>query len=119
MQNALALLTLVLMSFTAQAAINVYPASINFYNVKIGSFGPSQRINVQNFGPENEQISVLNSCYGDFNIGNWCTLSLGPNQSCSIEVQFSPRREGYQNCSIQIMGTHGSGYVSVSAQGVR
>jgi hypothetical protein len=112
-------LTLGLMSSTAFATINAFPTWVNFFNVKIGMF-QSQRVTVQNLNGPAEQVSVSNSCFGDFMVNSMCNLTLGPNDSCSIDVQFQPRREGYQSCSIFIRSLRGgSANVNVSAQGVR
>jgi hypothetical protein len=119
MQKYMVFLTLALMSSTAFATINAFPSSVNFFNVKIGLF-QSQRVTVQNLNGPAEQVSVSNSCFGDFMVNSMCNLTLGPNDSCSIDIQFQPRREGFQICSIFISGLHGGGAnVSVSGQGVR
>lgn len=118
MKKSIVFLTLGLMSSTAFAGLNVFPTSVSFFNVKVGMF-QSQSVTVQNANGPAEQVSVSNTCFGDFNVANYCNLTLGPNQSCSINIQFQPRREGYQSCSIFIRGLHGGGgNVSVSGQGV-
>jgi hypothetical protein len=119
MHKYVVFLALGLMSSTAFATINAFPTSVNFFNVGIGLF-QSQRVTVQNLNGPAEQVSVSNSCFGDFMVSNMCNLTLGPNDSCSIDIQFQPRRQGYQSCSIFISGLRGGGAnVSVSGQGVR
>lgn len=119
MQKCMVFLTLALMDSTAFATINAFPTSVSFFNVSVGMF-QSRQVTVQNLNGPAEQVSVSNSCFGDFMVNNMCNLTLGPNASCSIDIQFQPRREGYQSCSIFISGLHGGGAnVSVSGQGVR
>ena len=114
------LAVLFLFSTSAHALLSVFPGSINFFSVRLDGFGESQRVTVRNSGRTDVRVSVSNTCYGDFQVNNWCFGSLTAGGSCSLEVRFSPRREGYQSCSIWIRDSDGNGSsVSVSGQGVR
>ena len=119
MKTILAVL-LLFASVQAQALISAFPGSINFFSVRLDGFGESQRVTVRNSGREDTRISTSNTCYGDFQVTNWCFGTLRAGGSCSIEVRFSPRREGYQSCSIWVRGSEGgSASIRVSGQGVR
>jgi len=112
------LMSLLLLSNSAQAALSAFPSFVNFYNVRLDGFGQSQTVSVQNTGRQEVRLSTSNTCYGDFQVNNWCSFSLPPGGSCSIEIRFAPRREGYQSCNIWISDNEGgSASINVSGQG--
>lgn len=97
----------------------VTPGTISFYSVPVGQT-QSRSVNVYNFGSEDLPIRINDYCAGDFWIVTWCPWSLRPGQSCSIEARFSPSREGYQGCSLNVTSEAGDyESISISGQGVR
>lgn len=114
------LILLVVASSQAYGRISVFPSSVDFFSVRIGGFGESQRVSVRNSGREPARISVSDTCFGDFRVTDSCFVSLRPGSSCSIQVRFQPSREGYQTCNIWLRSSEGgSASVNVSGQGVR
>lgn len=104
----------------AQASISVSPASVNFFSVEVGSFGQMKSVNIRNTSEEDINVSVSNSCFGDYNVVGFCSY-IPRFGSCNIRIEFRPRRVGYQTCSISVRQTSGgvgSAHISVSGRGV-
>ncbi|MCB0408184.1 MAG: hypothetical protein KDD34_08275 [Bdellovibrionales bacterium] len=119
MKKWIVLMTGALFSLGAHAGLQVLPSSVNFFNVNVGSFGRSETITVRNLSDQDINVSTSDTCFGDFYVVDTC-FYLSRYQSCNIRVEFRPRREGYQSCSISIRDTtNGSlSTVFVSGRGV-
>lgn len=106
-------------SFANASTLSVSPSSVNFFNVDVGGFGRSQTLYVRNQTDKDINVSVSDSCFGDFRVSNSC-FYLNRYGTCTIRVEFRPRRQGYQSCSITIRDqtTYSSEYISISGRGV-
>lgn len=102
----------------AHARVELSTTFLNFSGVEIGESGPLDTVFVTNVGDKSTQISMSNSCSSDFAVSHTCNLSLDPEAQCLLNVQFTPRREGYQSCSIWASDIDGSVTLNVSGNGV-
>lgn len=120
MRGLLSVLCLFVFASEAQAQLTASPSSVSFFNTEVGSFGRSQTIYVRNMSDEDINVSVSDTCYGGFHRSGICSY-ISRNRSCTLRIEFRPRREGYQSCSITVRQTSG-GYdqvrINVSGRGV-
>lgn len=98
--------------------IDVYPGAVYFSQTPVG-YWDIQTVTVRNVGEKSQSVYVSHSCYGAFDVRNYCYSTLMSYQSCSIEVWFRPYSPGYASCSINISGNQGSRFVSVTGYGVK
>lgn len=109
-------------STPAFAYIDAFPTYITFGDTVVGSRSIPQTVVVTNRGTDDVNgIQVFPSCGTDFDVsGGTCFGILRPNQSCYVDVTFTPFSEGYRSCSIYISGVgSSSAYVTASGQGVK
>ena len=120
MRGLLSLIAFVFFCGEAQAYLTASPASVNFFTTEVGSIGRTQTIWIRNNSDEDVNVSTNHSCYGGFHVSGFCGY-LGRWGSCTLTVQFRPRREGYQSCSINVRQTSGGFdqvHIHVSGRGV-
>lgn len=107
---------LLFVSFNAHAQLSASPSFVNFGDVSVDNgFGRRTSVNVYSNSNEQNTVFVNNSCFGAFYTTNNC-YTLMPYGSCTIQIEYRPRREGYDSCNININGNRG-GYTSVSVRG--
>ncbi len=119
MKSIFAMLCFFIFSIEAHASLLASPSSVNFSSVDVGAFR-SQTVFIRNNSDEDIHVSVSDSCMGDFYTSGYCG-SLSRYGSCSLRVEFHPRRAGYQGCGItvrQITGGFDQVYINVSGHGV-
>ena len=119
--KTLALFALVLFTLPAYASLDVYPRFMNFSDTDVGRRSITQSVTVSNRGQDDiNDVNVYPSCGLSFDVSpGSCFGPLRANQSCSFNVAFSPNREGYESCSINISSSNGSTSVSASGRGVK
>jgi hypothetical protein len=116
--------TLIATVFTATPAlayIDAFPSFLNFGDTVVGRRSFSQSVTVTNRGQEDiSYINVSPSCGITFDVSSGsCFGPLRANQSCYVNVTFSPIREGYESCSIYVSSSQGSASISASGRGVK
>lgn len=92
-----------LMPFTADALLMVSPNSIQFSPTRPG--GPTQfrTARVTNFSQSNTgNVNVYNQCFGQVWVSDDCGLTLRPNESCNLQVQFTPNQSGTVWCNVRV-----------------
>ena len=100
--------------------VRLSATSIGFGNVISGSVVSSQRVSITNVGILPLNIaSIITS--GNFNSTHTCTTPLVPNQSCNIDVTFSPGVLGSSTGSLTINSnaTPAVNQVTLSGTGCR
>jgi Putative Ig domain/Abnormal spindle-like microcephaly-assoc'd, ASPM-SPD-2-Hydin len=100
--------------------IRLSATSIGFGNVISGSVVSSQRVSITNVGILPLNIaSIITS--GNFNSTHTCTTQVAPNQSCNIDVTFSPGVLGSSTGSLTINSnaTPAVNQVTLSGTGCR
>jgi hypothetical protein len=119
--KTLALIALVLMSTPALAYIDAFPSFLNFGDTVVGRRSIPRSVTVTNRGQDDvNYVNVFPSCGLAFDVSpGSCFGPLRANQSCYFNVTFSPDREGYQSCSINVTTSAGSAYISASGRGVK
>ncbi|HKF25315.1 MAG TPA: choice-of-anchor D domain-containing protein [Candidatus Acidoferrum sp.] len=103
----------------ATYTLSVNPPSLSFGSVNDGSTA-SQSFSVTNTGNSSVSISGVSAAGAGFSIASGASgVTLSPNQSTSISVQFAPTTAGAVTGSVAIAsnGT-GSGSVALSGTGV-
>jgi hypothetical protein len=120
MKRLIALTALCLTLPAAHAQLFLSSNLVNFYDTPVNSYGKQTNVYVQNLNTGAVQVTVTNTCYGDFDVTNECSTTLGQNQACNIEIRFQPRMFGQQSCNITVNDSAGdSGFIDVSGRGVR
>lgn len=115
--------TTVALSGTGVAAtytISVNPSSLSFGNVTDGSSG-AQGFTVTNTGNANVAISAMKLTGAGYSILSGSgAVTLSPNQSTSVSVQFAPTTAGTANGGVNIVSnaTGSTSSVSLSGTGV-
>jgi hypothetical protein len=100
----------------ATYTLSVNPASLSFGSVNNGSTA-SQTFSVTNTGNSNVAISGMSATGAGFSISSGSsTVTLSPNQSTSVSVQFAPTVAGSANGSVTI-ASNGTGSNSVALSG--
>jgi hypothetical protein len=100
---------------SAKAQISASPSFIDFGDLTVNQGWRQTSVWVRNNSNQPLNLYVSNSCFGSFYSYNNC-YSMQPYGSCSIQVEFRPRREGYESCNINI-SANPSGYASISIRG--
>jgi len=117
----LVLATALLIATPAFAMIYAFPTFVRFDDTEIGQRSFSEQITVENNGPDDiTSLFVMPSCGMDFDVNQGtCFGTLRANQSCFMNVSFSPQGEGYRSCSITISSSNGSAMISLTGNGVK
>lgn len=103
----------------AQAYLNVYPSSVNFGSVRLGRYARSL-VRLENTGDQTLQINISHNCSFGIRVNAfYCAKDLEPNRTCSFDVEFNPRREGYNSCWIWVRTQNETKSISVSGRGSR
>ena len=101
---------------TATHTLSVNPGSLSFGSVNNGSTA-SQSFGVTNTGNSNVSISGMSATGSGFSItGGGSAVTLSPNQSTSVTVQFAPTVAGSANGSVTI-ASNGTGASAVALSG--
>lgn len=101
----------------ARAGLVVSPRWISFTPASPG--GPTQFRYAQVTNMGNDAVTglhVYNQCFGPIQVIHTCNSTLEPQQSCSLNVQFTPNSIGHIACDIEISSLSGAwGRLSVQA----
>lgn len=119
--KTLALAVLLFAATPALANITAIPSFIRFNDTVVGRRSFPEQVTIMNYGPQDvSSIIVMPSCGLEFDVNSGtCFGTLRANQSCYMNVAFTPMREGYQSCSITISAQSSSAMISVSGRGVK
>lgn len=109
------ILTILFTGMIAEAQLNASPGFVDFGDVAINRGWRQTTVWVRNYSNRPTSVHVNSSCFGNFYSTNNC-FNLPANGSCTVQVEFRPRRAGYDSCNINISGNPG-GYTSVSVRG--
>jgi ASPM-SPD-2-Hydin domain-containing protein/centrosomal CEP192-like protein/HYDIN/CFA65/VesB family protein len=102
----------------ATYTLSVSPGSLSFGSVTDGS-SSSQSFSITNTGNSNVSISGVSATGSGFSIASGGALTLSPNQSTSVSVQFAPRVAGSANGAVNVASNAtGSASVTLSGTGV-
>jgi hypothetical protein len=106
-------------AIAASSTISVSPSSLSFGSVNDGS-SAAQGFTVTNTGNANLAISGITSSGTGYSIASGGgAVTLSPNQSASVSVQFAPTVAGAASGSVAILSNAtGSSSVSLSGTGV-
>lgn len=116
------ILAFLLTSFSVMPAfayLTASPSYVSFGTVDVGS-SSSRIVWITNQGRERAQfVRVTGLCPGDIYTSDSCFGDLNPGQSCTINVRFQPRRAGSQSCTVRAtaMGGADTAYVNISGTG--
>jgi hypothetical protein len=104
----------------ASHTISVNPASLSFGSVTDGS-SAAQGFTVTNTGNSNVAISGITATGTGYSLASGAgAVTLSPNQSTSVSVQFAPSAAGLANGSVKILSdaTGSASSVALSGTGV-
>jgi hypothetical protein len=104
----------------ASHTISVNPASLSFGSVTDGS-SAAQGFTVTNTGNSNVAISGITATGTGYSLASGAgAVTLSPNQSTSVSVQFAPSAAGLANGSVKILSdaTGSASSVALSGSGV-
>jgi len=99
----------------ATYTLSVNPGSLSFGSVNDGSTA-SQSFSVTNTGNSNVSISGMSATGAGFSIAGGGAVTLSPNQSTSVSVQFAPTVAGSAQGSVTI-ASNGTGASAVALSG--
>jgi fibronectin type 3 domain-containing protein len=105
----------------ATSTITLSPASLSFGNVTDGNTSTQQSFTVTNTGNSNVSVSGITIAGTGFSIVSGSgAVTLSPNQSTSVGVQFAPTTAGSANGSVNVASnaTGSASSVSLSGTGV-
>lgn len=73
----------------------VLPGSIPFGSIGVGNTSPLVPVAITNMGIKPLPINAI-TCVGDFSISHNCPVggTLAKGQSCTLQIQFVPQRDG-------------------------
>lgn len=81
-----------------QGAVSINPRSLDFGTVKVGEHSPPRTVTVRNKNAAPMSLSGISSSnpevFAEFPVENSCAGTLGPGQSCVIQIQFQPIQAG-------------------------
>ncbi len=117
---AIAIFSLLIMGLlpNAYARLDISPSSIYFSHTQIGNWDV-RTFTVRNTGSEEQRVRINSTCFMDFDVRDNCFGTLRQYQSCSAEVWFRPRSEGYASCNINVYSNTSSQNVSVTGYGYK
>ena len=106
-------------AIAASSTISVSPSSLSFGSVNDGS-SAAQSFTVTNTGNSNIAISGITSSGAGYSIASGGgAVTLNPNQSTSVSVQFAPTAAGTASGSVAVLSNAtGSSSVSLTGTGV-
>jgi len=93
-------------SFRQLPTISVKPKSLNLGRVKRDALSEARIVSIKNAGAEDifiDSIEITGTHWAEFNVTNWCTLSLSPQGSCDISVSITAQDYGKREASLQIL----------------
>jgi hypothetical protein len=101
-----------------QGVLQVNPTAINFGIVNIGET-TTRTVTVTNAGsgPLTFSASLINGANAGFGISQPATLALGPGESTTFEVRFTPNSSNSAGGAIQINSDFGNFIIRLSGQG--
>jgi hypothetical protein len=102
------------------SALAVTPSSINFPSTIVNFTAASQTITLSNSGSTAIDISgiaLTGANAGDFATNNSCTSTLPSNQTCTIQVSFSPTLTGSKYAYLTIANSVTSQPVAIALTG--
>ena len=108
-------LPLLLIGFAAEAQLNANPGFVDFGDVTINQGGRRTTVWINNISNQPTTVTVNNSCYGSFYSSNNC-YSLPAHGSCTMQIEFAPRRVGPDSCYVNVNSFNG-GFATVNVRG--
>lgn len=102
-------------SISASATLIANPSNVSFPDTRVGSYGGTTTVVVQNMDSSDTNVFMSNTCDFDFSVSSSCGY-LSSYQTCIINISFSPRRAGYNRCTINLNTTNG-GFASIWVDG--
>ncbi len=115
--NSPATVTLSATGVAASYTISVNPGSLSFGNVSDGS-SAAQGFTVTNTGNSNVAISGITATGAGYSLLSGAgAVTLSPNQSTSVSVQFAPSTAGAVNGSVNILSNAKGSVSSVALSG--
>lgn len=102
------------------SALSVTPSSINFSSTIVSFTAASQTITLGNSGSTAIDISgiaLTGANAGDFTYNNSCSSTLPSNQTCTIQVSFSPTSTGSKYAYLAITNSATSHPVAIALTG--
>ncbi len=102
--------------FNAQADATLAPTSLAFGTMALGATTPAQTVTVTNNGLLPLTINGARAS-GDFQSTNKCPTALASDDSCTIDVTFTPRTTGPQTGTMQLFDSAGNSPQSVTLTG--
>ena len=103
------------------AIASLSPANLNFGNQTVGITSTPQNVTLTNTGNINltiTSIQITGANRGDFAQTNNCPSSVLPNNSCQINVTFTPASTGTRNAAVAITDNAPNSPQSVPLTGV-
>jgi len=102
--------------------VTLSPTSMSFSNIKCSTYS-TQTETVTNTGNGVLTISNVSLTLGqgsdsdDFEVKNYCSGSLAPAKSCTINVTYSPDEKGPQNATLVVIDNAPGGHQNVPIVG--
>lgn len=112
---ALILIT-TLLTLSAHANITIWNSFINFGNVDIDSYGSTRSVTIYNNDSSEVTINVSDMCFLSGFSSRLLFPRISGNGSTSITVEFSPKEEGFESCTLTVT-SHDNDYESIHLSG--
>lgn len=111
----------ILAAAPAFANVEVFPSMVHFRDTEVSLRSNSQSVTITNRGTKDlASVQVSQSCGGNFEVRSGCFGFVRANQSCSLEISFTPKRDGPLSCTITVNGGPSNiDTVLVSGRGVK
>lgn len=103
--------------YQGPSSLSLSVTALNFTNQLVGSSSPAQSLTISNTG-SNRGSFCIEPPASDFRLASNCGYGLDPSASCSIDVTFTPSREGSRTGTITIPSDSLSSPATVTLSGV-
>jgi hypothetical protein len=101
---------------TPAAVLSVSNQSLSFGDVMVGA-ATSQLISVTNTGSSNLKVSTVSVSGQGYSVSGGSNVTLTPNQSVTISVNFGPSTSGYTGGTLSVMSNASNPVVQVGVSG--
>ena len=83
------------------ASVTLTPSILSFSSTPVGTSSSAQTLTLANSGNETLSISSV-QITGDFTQVNSCAATLAPNESCTLNITFTPTASGARSATLTV-----------------
>jgi hypothetical protein len=100
----------------ASGVVNLYPASVAFFDQFVGTLGPVQTVTLTNNGATALSITKVTASAG-FTQTNSCGTSVAPHASCTISIRFRPSSAMLQTGTVTVTDSAATSPQTINLRG--